>query len=82
MSSPIVPKIPALLLHLFPIVPFAMGFPFAGIAALLLVGLAYIKVNKLRAQIADESARFGKAHPSMPKALAFWEKLTFLPPKT
>lgn len=71
-------RFPALIFHLLPIIPFALGYTYGGIAALLLVAVAYIKVQKLKAVQEDEVRRHGKAHESINPAKDFWENLTFL----
>jgi hypothetical protein len=72
-------RLPAVIFHLIPAIPFALHYNFAGIAALLLVALAYIKVQKLRALEAEEIRRRGEADASIAPALEFWERITFLP---
>lgn len=74
-------KIPAWILHLFPVLPFALGHRYLGVAFLLLVGLAYIKVNKLRLAQSEQIRRHGKADETIETTRMFWERLTFLPPK-
>lgn len=71
-------RIPALFFHLLPIVPFALGYTYGGIAAILLVAVAYIKVQKLKSVEEDEVRKHGKAHESITPAKDFWESLTFL----
>lgn len=65
--------------HLLPLVPLALGYPYAGLAVGLLVGLAYIKVQKLRAEKNEQLLKHGKFDESTDRALGFWERLTFLP---
>ncbi|MES2746643.1 MAG: hypothetical protein V4655_14515 [Bdellovibrionota bacterium] len=72
-------RLPAVIFHLIPVIPFALHYPYVGISALLLVGLAYIKVQKLRVLVADEIRKHGKADSTIIPALEFWERLTFLP---
>jgi hypothetical protein len=75
-------KAAAFFFHLSPVVPFLKGYVYAGFAMILLVSLAYIKTNKLRAILA-EMRQAGKGSPdelrSLEKAIAFWRSLTFLP---
>jgi hypothetical protein len=74
------------LIHLIPVVPFALGHVFAGIGAMLLVGMTYIKTQKLGAIIADlearavepRSARFVKELQELYKARDRWRAMTFL----
>lgn len=68
----------ALIFHLLPIVPFALGYNYGGIAALLLVIIAYIKVQKLKTIAEEEERKFGKVHDSIDSARGFWFSLTFL----
>ncbi len=72
-------KLPALLYHLAPIIPFALGYVWIGVSAILLVGLAYIKVQKLRMIRDEELRKFGRRDEGISKAIVFWERLTFLP---
>lgn len=87
-------RAPAIILHVVWIVPFILGYFFGGLAALLLVGLPYIKVKKLKAMIQgleEQVARSGSMRAgessaalqyelaSLQKTLKFWRSLTFLP---
>jgi hypothetical protein len=42
-----------IIFHLIPLVPLWMHWPYVTIAAFILVGVPYIKVRKLSAQLAD-----------------------------
>lgn len=72
----------AVLFHLLPIIPFALGYTYVGVAAILLVALAYIKVQKLKIMQEDQLQKFGKADESIPPALEFWERITFIRKRT
>jgi hypothetical protein len=63
-----------ILFHVLPLIPFALNMPSLGLAALLAVALAYIKVYKLDTQIAEASGNAG----SLKRAQSFWAALTFL----
>lgn len=78
-------KAAATLFHLAPIVPFALGYVYSGIAMILLVGLAYIKTNKLLAVLREmdqQTKDTGRTDPeqrrSVENAMNFWRGLTFL----
>ena len=77
-------KVAAFFFHLSPVIPFLKGYIYAGFAMILLVGLAYIKTNKLQAILAEmRQAGKGSADEqrSLERAIAFWRSLTFLPEK-
>ena len=68
----------AAIFHLLPLIPIVSGYPYAGLAVGLLVGLAYIKVQKLRAEKSEQLRKHGKFDETTSRALGFWEGLTFL----
>lgn len=70
--------LPAALYHALPLIPLAFGYHYLAIATALLVGLAYIKVYKLKLLEQEQEKRKMKPDPSIGKAIAFWERLTFL----
>jgi len=76
--------LPAALFHLLPIIPLAFGYPYLAAATVMLVGLAYIKVFKLKVMQEEMEKKALssslKPDPSVKKALVFWERLTFLKP--
>ncbi len=76
-----VKKLPALIFHAIPLIPFALQYQWLGVASLLMVGLAYIKVQKLRVIEAEELRKFGRRDEGVQKARKFWESLTFIPEK-
>lgn len=75
------------LLHGAPLVPFALGYYYVGVAMLLLVALPYIKLKKFEAQIADIEAKAPEPrHRKVDAELAeirktsrLWAALTFRP---
>lgn len=68
------------LFHLLPILPFAFGLKWLGVATILLVLVSYIKVKKLDQQIADLRARKGSSEEvaALEQTRNFWLGLTFL----
>ncbi len=69
----------ALIFHLLPLIPLFFGFHYLAVATALLVGLAYIKVYKLKLQEEEMAKKsLGKPDPTIQKAIEFWERLTFL----
>jgi len=73
-------KVAAVLFHLSPLVPFALGYRYTGIAMILLVFLAYVKTNKLSAALAELQKVPGteKQQATTLWARNFWKRLTFL----
>lgn len=70
--------LPAIIYHLLPFIPLAFGYPFLAVATTLLVGLAYVKVHKLKQLEIENQRKKVKPDPSIGKAIGFWESLTFL----
>lgn len=73
-------KVAAVLFHASPLVPFAMGYRYSGMAVILLVVLAYVKHNKLSATL-DERLATGAEEDaetrSLRRAISFWGRLIF-----
>lgn len=63
-----------LMVHLLPLVPLVMGYPYAAFATFLAVVLCYVKVKKLEQQILDSR----EDDPSLHRARNFWRRLTFM----
>ena len=77
---------PAVLVHALPLVPLAIGHYYATVAAVLFVGLTYIKTVKLTGELRELDAYTGerdvgsrKMIGRMRAQLRFWRHLTFLP---
>ncbi len=74
--------------HVLPVVPFALGYYYLGLAALLMVALPYIKTAKLKVllddaeQRASQSAVWRKEADSLRLWHRRWRALTFLPAAT
>ncbi len=70
--------LPAILFHLLPFIPLAVGLYYLTIAVVIIVGLAYVKAQKLKLlELENEKKKI--KDPGLARAIAFWERLTFLP---
>lgn len=73
-------KAAAVLFHATPLIPFFMGYKYTGMAAILMVVLAYVKSNKLTVTL-NERLASGSGEDaetrSLRRAISFWRKLTF-----
>lgn len=70
-----------MLFHSVPILPFAMGLNYLGIAALLTIALWYIKTLKLTEQLSDMKEKGRTEDPeyqAVTKLKQRWAYLTFL----
>ncbi|MBC7661448.1 MAG: hypothetical protein H7249_17265 [Chitinophagaceae bacterium] len=72
--------VPAILYHLIPVIPLVMGYNYITVGAVLLVILAYVKVQKLRISDVEFEKKTGTHDPGLRKTMRFWERLTFLKP--
>jgi hypothetical protein len=77
---------PAALVHALPLVPLAVGHYYATVAAVLFVGLTYVKSAKLTGELRELDAYAGERDAGSRKMigrmraqLRFWRHLTFLP---
>lgn len=80
-----------ILYHLIPLVPLVMGRPYATIAALILVAVPYLKVQKLKAQLLllqqNDLGRsrtqglaaqgLAKEKAALQRTIRLWEAVTF-----
>lgn len=65
-----------ILIHIAPLAIFLSGHVYLAVAALLFVGVCYIKVKKLSNQVTE--AQDGEEKASLLKARKLWLSLTFL----